>query len=69
MNTNGLPGPVPGPDFATTDPRTAPGTWKADAICDYLLQALEDLGEMETKRGQEVYEALARTVDLIYGAQ
>ena len=42
---------------------------KADVICDYLLQALEHLGEVETRQGKKLYETLAATVDRVYGTK
>lgn len=42
---------------------------KADVICDYLLQALEHLGEVETRQGKRLYETLADIVDRAYGTK
>ena len=42
---------------------------KADVICDYLLQALEHLGEVETRQGKKLYETLADMVDKVYGTK
>ena len=42
---------------------------KADVICDYLLQALEHLGEVETRQGKKLYETLADMVDRAYGTK
>lgn len=42
---------------------------KADVICDYLLQALEHLGEVETRQGKKLYETLADIVDRAYGTK
>ena len=42
---------------------------KADAVCDYLLQALEDVGDIKTLNGKKLYETLAKQVDAFYGAK
>lgn len=63
----GLRGPVwrSGGDI----PENLPDGLKADVICDYLLQALEQLGEVGTNRGDTLYESLATIIDTAYGAQ
>lgn len=63
----GLRGPVwrSGGDI----PDNLPDNLKADVICDYLLQALEQLEEVGTERGDTLYESLATIIDTVYGAQ
>ena len=42
---------------------------KADALCDYLLQAMEDTGEIRTQKGKKLYETLAKQIDAFYGTK
>lgn len=68
MTDKTYPGPVPGPDFSFQDPKEASPEWIADAICHYLLQALEDTEQLETPKGRLLYTTLSQMVDLTYGS-